>query len=361
MNNFVESYHYWGTEFIVQLQTLLPDRGLFFMQVSDVGDPGLAFTFYFPLVVALHAGVGIKLMWSIIFCEWSNMILKWLMAGDRPYWWVHETKLYLDRELPELQQYPRTCETGPGMPSGHAKLNAAMFYVLVSTFNNMVLKKTSLLSEGQRVWSCRVMWMAYATWMTLVILARVYISAHFPHQCIAGALLGLMIAMVVSRRPILHVLTRRQYLALTATILTTVLGTYFSFKAMGGNVLWSLEKAFKWCIRRNYIHIDSTPFYSFSRYCGVSLGLGLGLSSAMFRKTDRTRFTYKMVVSLVILSLFTSQVGVWVHKSLSPQMAAWYVAEFTLNASVTYILVAILPNFVRVASRVPPGDKYKRK
>ncbi|KAK4311370.1 hypothetical protein Pmani_017129 [Petrolisthes manimaculis] len=77
MASFIDTYHYWGAEFVSYLQTTLPSLGPFFMWVSDIGDPGLAFTLYFPAVVALHAGVGVRLMWSIVFCEWSNMILKW--------------------------------------------------------------------------------------------------------------------------------------------------------------------------------------------------------------------------------------------------------------------------------------------
>ncbi|XP_063586939.1 uncharacterized protein LOC134764288 [Penaeus indicus] len=283
------------------------------------------------------------------------------IAGDRPYWWVHETPVYAHRRPPVLMQYPRTCETGPGMPSGHAKLNAAMFYILVSAFNEMVVKNTTLLSQKQRVWATRGLWAAYGIWMTLVLISRTYIAAHFPHQCVAGALIGLMMAMMVSRMPVLQHLTRRQYVALSVTIIVSVLGIYFSVRTIGGNVLWSLEKAIKWCVKREYIHIDSTPFYSFSRYSGVSLGLGLGLSSPWFKKAAKSRFSTNMIASLAVLNFVTSQIGVVVHKSLSPAMFGWYVAEFTLNCTVTFMLVAALPNFVRVVYNARAGDKYKKK
>ncbi|XP_066988968.1 glucose-6-phosphatase 2-like isoform X2 [Macrobrachium rosenbergii] len=358
---FVESYHKWGAESIEFLQNVLPGRGPFFISVSNLGDPGLAFTFYFPIVIALHAGLGTRFMWSIVFCEWSNMLLKWLMVGDRPYWWVNETKLYSKGRPPVLLQFPNTCETGPGMPSGHAKLNAAMFYILVSALNTMVISKTSLLTDQQKKLAKRLTWLAYGGWMALVIVARVYVAAHFPHQCIYGALIGFLIAVLVSRTPSLHVLSRRQYVMISAAIIVTVLGMYFIVLAMGSNVLWSVEKAIKWCVQRSYIHIDSTPFYSFSRYSGVSLGLGLGLSSKWFRKTDQSRFNYKMIASMVILNLAASATGVYIHKLLSPSMFGWYVVEFTLNVVVTFLIVAVIPNFVRVACNMPPGDKYKKK
>ncbi|XP_069937733.1 glucose-6-phosphatase catalytic subunit 1-like [Cherax quadricarinatus] len=332
------------------------------MQVSDAGDPGLAFTLYFPLVVALQATVGVKFMWSIIMCEWSNMILKWILAGDRPYWWIHETSLYKDRFPPFLYQFPRTCETGPGMPSGHTKLNAAMLYILVSAFIDRVLSKMFFLSVRQRAWARRGLWASYCVWMTLVVLARTYMAAHFPHQCVAGGVLGLAIAVVVWRSTRLEALTRRQYLALSGTIIATVLGTFYLQMFMGHNVLWSLEKAVKWCVKQEYIHLDTTPLYSFCRYSGVSLGLGLALSSSMYKRANTPKFSKKMVASLLVLNLAVSQVGVLVHQSLPPTMMGWYPAEFTLHTTVTFLLVAALPHFVRTASGVPAAvDRYKRK
>uniref|UniRef100_A0A0N7ZBX2 glucose-6-phosphatase n=1 Tax=Scylla olivacea TaxID=85551 RepID=A0A0N7ZBX2_SCYOL len=142
--SLVDTYHYWGAEFISNFQRLVPNRGRFFMQVSAVGDPGLAFTLYFPLLLSVHTGVGVRLMWTLLFCEWSNMILKWVLAGDRPFWWIHETTVYKGLP-PPMYQFPITCETGSGNPSGHAKLNAAMFYVLVSAFISMVVQQSSRL------------------------------------------------------------------------------------------------------------------------------------------------------------------------------------------------------------------------
>ncbi len=44
---------------------------------SKVGDPGLVFTLYFPLVAALSWVSGVRLIGSAIACEWTNLILKW--------------------------------------------------------------------------------------------------------------------------------------------------------------------------------------------------------------------------------------------------------------------------------------------
>lgn len=37
-----------------------------------------------------------------------------ILFGERPYWWVHETDYYSNASTPAIQQFPLTCETGPG-------------------------------------------------------------------------------------------------------------------------------------------------------------------------------------------------------------------------------------------------------
>lgn len=37
-----------------------------------------------------------------------------VLFGERPYWWVNETQFYGAGPAPALQQFPITCETGPG-------------------------------------------------------------------------------------------------------------------------------------------------------------------------------------------------------------------------------------------------------
>lgn len=37
-----------------------------------------------------------------------------ILFGERPYWWVLDTDYYGNSSAPEIQQFPLTCETGPG-------------------------------------------------------------------------------------------------------------------------------------------------------------------------------------------------------------------------------------------------------
>ncbi|RLV82909.1 hypothetical protein DV515_00016523 [Chloebia gouldiae] len=40
-----------------------------------------------------------------------------ILFGERPYWWVLDTDYYGNNSAPEIQQFPLTCETGPGRVS----------------------------------------------------------------------------------------------------------------------------------------------------------------------------------------------------------------------------------------------------
>jgi len=354
-----------GADVIEYMQVNYPGYARCMMQISDFGDPGLAFSLYFPLVMALNADLGSKMMWTVIFSEWANMILKWVTFGDRPFWWVHESALYKNQlpvvvAPPMLMQFPRTCETTPGFPSGHTMLNAAMFFVLAQALCDTVARSTTFLSRTGRTWLIRGIWTTYIIWIALMIISRTYIATHFPHQACAGAAIGLVIAISVSRMTSLQTLSWKKYTLLAACIAGSVLAIFQIYKLYGVDPMWSVEKAIRWCMRREYLRVDTTPFYSLMRNSGTALGLGLGLSTLMYKQADRSKFTSKMSVSLAIITMVTSQTGIFIHQSLSPRMMGWYAAEFLLNAVMSFVVTAVLPHFVRITSRVSAGEKWKK-
>lgn len=124
-----------------------------------------------------------------------------------------------------------------------------------------------------------LLWTGYVIMQTLVIMSRMYIAAHFPHQCLLGVLLGVSIAKQVYGTTKWMSLKRSQWIGIASLILVTALGTYSFLILAGRNPAWSIAQAYKWCVKREYIHVDTTPFYSLSRYSGAAFGLGLGLTS----------------------------------------------------------------------------------
>lgn len=61
-----------------------------FQNISAFCDPGYAFFVYPPLFYALCQNSGRAMLLVVVITEWANMVLKWILLGHRPYWWVLE-------------------------------------------------------------------------------------------------------------------------------------------------------------------------------------------------------------------------------------------------------------------------------
>lgn len=85
--------------------------------------------------------------------NWSSLIvIDRLMHGDRPYWWVHEMEMahnssnaMMFQQMPaEIFQFQTTCETGPGMPSGHSMAMSAAWYVVIHAVVRHLVKSSNM-------------------------------------------------------------------------------------------------------------------------------------------------------------------------------------------------------------------------
>lgn len=137
--------HSWGVELAVHLQTKYSRYEDLFSVASTVADLHTTFFVFFPVWFHLRRDTGLRLIWVAVLGDWLNLVLKWyergwwshsehtktekrawlyssclglcsgrVLFGERPYWWVHETRFYGAGPAPTLQQFPITCETGPG-------------------------------------------------------------------------------------------------------------------------------------------------------------------------------------------------------------------------------------------------------
>jgi glucose-6-phosphatase len=72
------------------------------------------------------------------------------MHGDRPYWWVHNWEMAHNASidgsvaLPEIAQFRSTCETGPGMPSGHSMAMSAAWFVVIQAIVEHLVQPSNL-------------------------------------------------------------------------------------------------------------------------------------------------------------------------------------------------------------------------
>ncbi|KAJ8379016.1 hypothetical protein AAFF_G00231850 [Aldrovandia affinis] len=235
--------------------------------VTYMGDPKAAFLIYFPIIYYLSKRTGIAVVWVAAISEWLNLVLKWILFGERPYWWVGESHLFV-KNPPRVQQFPSTCETGPGSPSGHAMVTSAVWWVMLSAAASFLHSRTRsrLLTA--------VLYQLYVLILVAVGLSRVFILAHFPHQVIAGSLTGFMLGVALNRT----VPEQRHLRFFVYSCLGLLLGAlllHFGLEQLGVDLSWSISLAKRWCSQSDWIRMDSTPFSSLTRDCGAMLGLGL--------------------------------------------------------------------------------------
>ncbi|KAL2078207.1 hypothetical protein ACEWY4_025892 [Coilia grayii] len=332
--------HSWGVSLAVHLQTEYKAYESWFQLASSVADLHTAFFVFFPIWFHVSRAVGIKLIWVAVIGDWFNLVLKWVLFGERPYWWVLETKFYGADTRPTLEQFSITCETGPGSPSGHAMGSAGVWFVMITAILSMAAKRKphpllySLLQGALLLLLVLV--------ELIVCMSRVYMAAHFPHQVISGVISGLIVAGVFSRVQWIYRASLKQYFGITLFLTSFAVGFYLLLKALGVDLLWTLEKAQRWCVNPAWVLMDSTPFASLLRNMGTLFGLGLGLHSALYTETKKNGGSAIYRLGCIIISLFLC----WLLDNFtfsSENEELYYLLSFCKSAAAILIPTILVP------------------
>lgn len=322
--------HLWGLYVTEFLQTRLQACDNIFTLLSVVTDPSILYTVYFPIAYAVVPEVGLKLLHAAAAGEWINLFLKWVFLGDRPYWWVNENAL--DTSI-RIKQFYNTCETGPGTPSGHITIASMAFYVLASA----TAKK---LGELNRLHIKRV-WIIYGIIMFLLGISRAFIAAHFIHQCILGLISGLPFGKIINEMK-LQYFKWHHYVIITVSFLGSILALELLLMAMGVDVTWTMQLAQKWCMKKSWVHVATTPYYVMWRFSGATLGLGLVRRSLDFEKFLQVKSTAKDKFFLVIAGLVISYILIGLIPK-SNNHTILYMSIFVAYMFNTYCIAILLP------------------
>ncbi|XP_005062292.1 PREDICTED: glucose-6-phosphatase 3 [Ficedula albicollis] len=116
------------------------------------------------------------------------------LFGERPFWWLHESGLSGREQLP-LRQFPITCETGPGSPSGHCMILGAGLWPVVTALSRGV----SRYSQSRLL--KLIPFLVYVLLLVAMGVSRVFVLAHFPHQVVTGSLAGMALGWGLQRWP----------------------------------------------------------------------------------------------------------------------------------------------------------------
>uniref|UniRef100_A0A4W5Q5U1 Glucose-6-phosphatase n=1 Tax=Hucho hucho TaxID=62062 RepID=A0A4W5Q5U1_9TELE len=324
MEAVTDAFQGYGVSTTNYLQTNYKDAQGLFLWVSWAADLRNTFFIFFPLWFHLRESVGIKLIWVAVIGDWLNLVFKWILFGERPYWWVHETPYYSNTTAPHIEQYPMTCETGPGSPSGHAMGAASVYYTLVTSILAIMLTKKKTRFSTKGMYLRGTLWAFFWAVQVCVCLSRVFIAYK-----------------AFNRTQWIYEASLKKYFYTTLFLLSFAVGFYVLLKALGVDLLWTLEKAQKWCVRAEWVHMDSTPFASLLRNMGTLFGLGLGVHSPLYtesKKNSSTPFRVGCIItSLLMLHLFDS------FKPPTHTAALFYLLSFCKSATVPLATVSIIP------------------
>ena len=239
------------------------DQRHLMLLISHFGDSHYALTVYFPVVFYIKKSTGIHILWVAVISEWLNDICKWLLHGERPYWWIHDSDFYSEEDIPALNQFKITCKTGPGSPSGHAMISAAVWYVLV----NHYLHVKDIKSGSGKL----LIWLTYWAMLSAVCISRLFIGAHFPHQVLGGVVAGLALAKYLNTISTTS-FVMKHYIITVLVLSSAAMAIYFLLLALDIDPLWSLDKALKWCNKKEWVNVKTSLFYSLVKEMSSLLG-----------------------------------------------------------------------------------------
>lgn len=294
--------------------------------------------------ISLNQVVGTKMIWVAVIGDWFNLIFKWILFGHRPYWWVQETMIYPNQSSPCLEQFPITCETGPGSPSGHAMGSSCVWYVMVTAALSYTVrwKDKSAVTLHRLTWS--ILWSIFWIIQISVCISRVFIATHFPHQVILGVFAGILVAAAFERTPAIQTASLRTYIQINLFLFIFALGFYLILKLLDIDLLWSVPKAKKWCANPDWINIDTTPFAGLVRNLGALFGLGLGINSEMFSTSCKGKNSCKMSFRLLCIAASLAMLQLYNFVKIPTHTEyLFYILSFCKSAAMPLTVVALVP------------------
>lgn len=390
--------HMYGWWAILYLQRQWGELSECMLFLSNVGDPRYAFLIYFPVAFCISRSTGTRVLWTACVAEWLNAVLKLILHGDRPYWWVGETYYYLDKkELEDTlpKQYYLTCETGPGSPSGHAMVTSAVLYVLVravldldnkspsplgnlkedlelqedlstdmggsETSEPLKPKKVFLLSNESVPDTSPVtniahekmsnpsmalqiaVWTGFAVILLAVNVSRVYIATHFPHQVIAGTFGGIYLVEIM-RENLVPSPRLTHYLFGSLVGVVGIILTYHALTTLGYDPLWSIPMAQKWCANPDWVHPDTSLFFAVVRdvSCLAGFGCSVYIAEKFCNKQKSSSALSIPKLLQIVSSLFVTVIMEYI-KLPQDSDAVFYMAAFCKFFIMMSVVVLVIP------------------
>ncbi|CAH2083996.1 unnamed protein product [Euphydryas editha] len=285
----MEQLYALGVSCIELVQYWFEDYAGYFEIVNHFANPHYVLEILFPFITILDSVFAAQLLLCMSFGGWMNTVLKWWLLEDRPYWWVRETTFYSDTNRPRLLQTSQSCETGPGSPSGHSTTAASVLILAIMWMSHVFNDR-----KWNPWWWKYIIYPTFAFALGSVILARLYVATHFPHQCLLGSLLGLFLAPALciyvtdpfiwrygphATLPVKQAVIWHTVSAVAAILISVV--TYYSLVLCGVDPHFTVKLAFRWCENPDSIHVSTTPMFALVQCTANLLGCALCVTPAL--------------------------------------------------------------------------------
>ncbi|XP_073964539.1 LOW QUALITY PROTEIN: glucose-6-phosphatase catalytic subunit 1-like [Choristoneura fumiferana] len=322
--NVIEFVQYWFEDWADYLEL-----------VNNISNPYLLLEVFFPLVSILDSVFAAQLLLCLGFGGWLNTVMKWWILEDRPYWWVRESTFYSSHR-PKLRQTQQTCEPGPGSPSGHSAAAAASIILLLMWAAHAMQDR-----------KCTVRWWKYVLYplcagmMVSVFVARLFVAAHFPHQCMFGALVGAFLS------PALCIYVSDPFIwrygaHATRTVTQANGGTWRGPSNCAADPQWTVKLALRWCDRPENIHVTATPLFALAQSTATLLGWALSVTPAI------TRYRHDTKNRSLIISAFATGIIVYIISQISQSVDKdnpykYYLTHFVLSTIKPALYLRLTP------------------
>lgn len=273
----MEAVYRSGIHACAFVQSILPEYlGIFLAETTRfLGSPE---PLLFPLVALLYNEKFVrKLIVTVSALDFLGGILKWVLRGDRPIWWVAEQRADFGKDwtIPNLRQYPETCEASPGTPSSRVMMFSAIGALIVfETINKRTGR--ALLRD------LLVLLVKFGFWtlLGLICISRLFVASQFPHQMFIGFAIGVTGSWLLFQIPFDHAQPRFFYLA-AAFFTSCTYFAYFLLSYIGLHPKDSIAVALTHCIEPSWVNKSTQPLHVSFRTAGLMLGSGFSSCSLL--------------------------------------------------------------------------------
>ncbi|RWS26627.1 glucose-6-phosphatase 2-like protein [Leptotrombidium deliense] len=244
----------WECRFMQALQEIMGPIGPLCISGCHIGDPKIA-QICFPLLMAISTPeTAFKVLWAVTLSEWLNICLKLILNDHRPYWWVPE---YVPKSNIKLNMFDITCESNPGNPSGHLMVTSCVWLVAYwHLCSNGILKHKILR---------RLSMTTIIVCLVIIGCGRLYVSAHFPDQIIAGVEIGVLLANFVDRNISMNELRTKHHMLMALLAVAIYHTIRYFVEMLSGDKDWTLKLALKWCSDPRNVKADTIPSFTVCR------------------------------------------------------------------------------------------------